>query len=97
LPPPAARQGEVIDYGAVAACQRWLLEALFRLRPRSRLMLGQFKDTAGEAEQANLPGTKDEHPNWRRRLSRDLDALTGSPDRPHQRAAQGGAEAVGLS
>jgi 4-alpha-glucanotransferase len=41
-------------------------------RSRARLMLVQLEDAIGESEQANLPGTTDEHPNWRRRLSLDL-------------------------
>ena len=38
-------------------------------RSRARLTLVQIEDVLGEIEQANLPGTTDEHPNWRRRLS----------------------------
>ena len=38
-------------------------------------MLVQLEDVVGESEQANLPGTTDEHPNWRRRLSLDLDEI----------------------
>ena len=34
-------------------------------------MLVQIEDLAGETEQANLPGTTDAHPNWRRRLGPD--------------------------
>jgi 4-alpha-glucanotransferase len=41
-------------------------------RSRARLMLVQLEDVVGESEQANLPGTTDEHPNWRRRLSLNL-------------------------
>ena len=43
-------------------------------------MLVQLEDIAGEAEQANLPGTTDAHPNWRRRLSRSLDELLGGAE-----------------
>jgi 4-alpha-glucanotransferase len=32
-------------------------------------MLVQLEDAMSEEEQANLPGTVDEHPNWRRKLS----------------------------
>ena len=38
-------------------------------------MLVQLEDIAGEAEQANLPGTTDDHPNWRRRLHQPLEDL----------------------
>jgi 4-alpha-glucanotransferase len=45
---------------------------------RARLALVQLEDVAGEAEQANLPGTTEAHPNWRRRLPSSLeDLLTG--------------------
>jgi (1->4)-alpha-D-glucan 1-alpha-D-glucosylmutase len=40
----------------------------------------QIEDVAGEAEQANLPGTTDGHPNWRRRLSSGLDQLFAGPE-----------------
>ena len=38
-------------------------------------MLAPLEDLLGLSEQPNLPGTIDEHPNWRRRLpvaARDL-------------------------
>jgi 4-alpha-glucanotransferase len=44
-------------------------------RSRARLMLVQLEDVVGETEQANLPGTVDEHPNWRRRLSRTIEQI----------------------
>jgi 4-alpha-glucanotransferase len=51
----------------------------FLARSRARLMLVQLEDVAGEIEQANLPGTTDAHPNWRRRMARRLeDLLDGS-------------------
>jgi 4-alpha-glucanotransferase len=48
-------------------------------RSRARLMLMQIEDLAGEAEQANLPGTIDAHPNWRRRLSEPFEELLAGP------------------
>jgi 4-alpha-glucanotransferase len=44
-------------------------------RSRARLMLVQLQDVLGEIEQANLPGTTDAHPNWRRHLSRTLEEI----------------------
>ena len=38
-------------------------------------MLVQVEDLVGESEQANLPGTTDAHPNWRRRLGQTLEAI----------------------
>jgi 4-alpha-glucanotransferase len=42
---------------------------------RARLMLVQLEDVLSEAEQANLPGTTDAHPNWCRHLSRGLEKI----------------------
>ena len=53
---------------------------VFLARSRARLMLVQLEDAAGEIEQANLPGTSDSHPNWRRRLSARLEELLGGSD-----------------
>jgi 4-alpha-glucanotransferase len=53
---------------------------VYLARSRARLMLVQIEDIAGEAEQANLPGTTDTHPNWRRRLGRQLDELLAGPE-----------------
>ncbi|MCG6952714.1 MAG: malto-oligosyltrehalose synthase [Betaproteobacteria bacterium] len=41
----------------------------------SHLMMLQLEDALGLVEQANLPSTTDEHPNWRRKLPLELDAL----------------------
>ena len=56
------------------AIQRYLA------RSRARLMLVQLEDVVGESEQANLPGTIDTHPNWRRRLGRTLEEIAGGPE-----------------
>jgi len=52
----------------------------YLVRSRARLMLVQVEDVAGEVEQANLPGTSDTHPNWRRRLSAKLDDILQGPE-----------------
>ena len=59
-----------------------LLEAIlaFLGRAASRLLLVQLEDLIGEAEQANLPGTIEEHPNWRRRLPRPLEDILADPE-----------------
>jgi 4-alpha-glucanotransferase len=54
-------------------------------RSRARLLLVQIEDVAGEVEQANLPGTSETHPNWRRRLSAKLNDILQS--REMQRVA----------
>jgi 4-alpha-glucanotransferase len=53
-----------------------LAEAVHRYIGRSNaaLALVQAEDALGEEEQANLPGTIDQHPNWRRKLALPLEA-----------------------
>ena len=53
---------------------------VYLARSQSRLMLVQLEDAAGEIEQANLPGTSDSHPNWRRRLSMRIEDIVGGRD-----------------
>ncbi len=49
-------------------------EAILRFiaRTRSQLLMIGLEDLLRVEEQANLPGTLDEHPNWRRRLPKNL-------------------------
>jgi len=44
-------------------------------RTRSRLVAVQLEDLVGMEDQANLPGTVDEHPNWLRKLPVSLEHL----------------------
>jgi 4-alpha-glucanotransferase len=48
-------------------------------RSRSALSMLQIDDMTGEVDPVNVPGTSDEHPNWRRRLSLSLEELANSP------------------
>jgi 4-alpha-glucanotransferase len=48
-------------------------------RTPSRLFAVRLEDLAGERAPVNLPGTVDEYPNWRRKLSVALENL---PDQP---------------
>jgi 4-alpha-glucanotransferase len=41
----------------------------------AKLLAVALEDALGEVEQVNVPGTIDEHPNWRRKLSRDIEGL----------------------
>ncbi|HRH79540.1 MAG TPA: malto-oligosyltrehalose synthase [Thiobacillaceae bacterium] len=56
-----------------------LARAVLRYLARSpaRVCLVQAEDMLGEIEQANLPGTVDQHPNWRRKLSLNLEEWPG--------------------
>ncbi|MCP5418909.1 MAG: 4-alpha-glucanotransferase [Gammaproteobacteria bacterium] len=51
--------------------------AVHRMLARSpgRFMVIQMEDALDVVEQANLPGTVDEHPNWRRKLPLSVDEL----------------------
>ena len=66
-PPPSGEQEAVdaaVDYVARSACA---------------LAVIPLEDLLGEIEQPNLPGTVDEHPNWRRRLPAASDVLLQEP------------------
>ena len=58
-----------------------LAVALHRLvaRTPSRLFAVPAEDLTGSVEQVNVPGTVDEHPNWRRKLAADIEDLPGLP------------------
>lgn len=51
----------------------------FVARSPSPLMLAPVEDLLGMDEQANIPGTVDGHPNWRRRLPQSPAALLDAP------------------
>lgn len=55
------------------AVHRWLA------RTPAALVLVQLEDLEQSPEQVNLPGTVDEHPNWRRRTALTLPDLLTSP------------------
>lgn len=46
----------------------------------ARLVAVPLEDLIGQDEQVNLPGTIDQHPNWRRRLPGPLSALLAQDD-----------------
>jgi (1->4)-alpha-D-glucan 1-alpha-D-glucosylmutase len=54
-----------------------LVEAvhLYLARSPARLLVVQLEDLLGEMEQINLPGTVRERPNWRRKLSLEIEEL----------------------
>ncbi|GGE36722.1 hypothetical protein GCM10007276_12740 [Agaricicola taiwanensis] len=64
------------------------VEAITRYLARTDAMVTglQLEDAAGEMNQANLPGINEGHPNWRRRLSIDLEVLL-APGGPLARLA----------
>ena len=67
-----AALGEDSGGGKLASIARFLA------RTPSRLVVIALDDILGALEQINIPGTLDEHPNWRRRLPVALDDLDGN-------------------
>ena len=59
-----------------------LARAVYRYLARSpgRIVMVQIEDALGEIEQPNLPGTVDQHPNWRRRLTLDVEQIAGNTE-----------------
>ena len=66
-PPPEAGDATVVAVHALLA------------GAGSALLAVQLDDAMGVVEQQNLPGTIDEHPNWRRRYPVAVEALAGDP------------------
>ena len=52
----------------------------FTAQSPAALALIPLEDVLGVTEQPNLPGTIDEHPNWRRRLAKPASELLSAPD-----------------
>lgn len=58
-------------------------------RTPAALAVVPLEDVLGLTDTPNVPGTSDEHPNWRRRLPADLDTLLDSrPARTHLAALE---------
>jgi 4-alpha-glucanotransferase len=76
------RFGEFLPDGGAPAYTAELGDAIhaYLARSQARLMLVQLEDIVGEEEQANLPGTTDAHPNWRRRMTRTLEDVLAGPE-----------------
>ena len=52
----------------------------FLARTKSRLLAVSLEDLLGVIDQPNIPGTVNEHPNWRRRLPLSLDRIAAAID-----------------
>ncbi|QWG20764.1 4-alpha-glucanotransferase [Bradyrhizobium sediminis] len=59
----------------------------FLARTRSRLLAISLEDLLGVIDQPNIPGTVNEHPNWRRRLPVAIEAMTSAIDLAALKAA----------
>jgi 4-alpha-glucanotransferase len=54
--------------------------ANFLARTKSRLLAISLEDLLGVVDQPNIPGTIDEHPNWRRRLPVPIEQMASEID-----------------
>lgn len=70
-----ALQGETIERDDYFGVLRFLAKT------RSRLLAVALDDLLVVNEQINLPGTIDQHPNWRRRLPLTLDEIAATMDK----------------
>src|SRR6267142_2252225 len=59
----------------------------FLARTKSRLLAISLEDLLGVIDQPNIPGTVDEHPNWRRRLPLAIDEIASAIARPRHWSA----------
>ncbi|VTU30638.1 malto-oligosyltrehalose synthase [Variovorax sp. PBL-E5] len=64
---------DTLDPESVEAVHAFLAET------PSSLMVVQLEDALGEREQANMPGTTGEHPNWRRKYALPAEELWSAP------------------
>jgi len=63
--------------------------ANFLARTKSRLLAISLEDLLGVIDQPNIPGTVNEHPNWRRRLPLAIEEIASAIDVPALRSATG--------
>jgi 4-alpha-glucanotransferase len=69
----ALRQQGISSEGLYAVAQ-------FLARTRTRLLAIALEDLLGVIDQPNIPGTIDEHPNWRQRLPVAIDDIAAAID-----------------
>jgi (1->4)-alpha-D-glucan 1-alpha-D-glucosylmutase len=63
------------EFTSEAACA----VQLYLARSPARLLVAQIEDVLGVREQSNLPGTTEEHPNWKRKLPLELERMAADP------------------
>ena len=70
---------EVLRHNAIDRNDLYSI-ANFLARTKSRLLAVSLEDLLGVVDQPNIPGTIDEHPNWRRRLPVSIEEMTSTVD-----------------
>jgi len=75
----------LIDAGDLAPAPAYTLEEVmlaahrFLARSRARIVMLQIDDAVGELDPVNVPGTATQYPNWRRKLTLDIDGIATDP------------------
>jgi 4-alpha-glucanotransferase len=77
---------EILRYNSIHANDLYSVLS-FLSRTPSRLLAVSLEDLLGVVDQPNIPGTIDEHPNWRQRLPVGLDEIASTIDLAALRAA----------
>ncbi len=79
---PRERFGEFLAPSGEPLYKQALFDLVlaFLAHSPARLLLVELEDVLGEKEQPNLPGTIDEHPNWRRRTRLALEKIIEKGD-----------------
>jgi 4-alpha-glucanotransferase len=77
---------EILRQNGIAANDLYSVLA-FLSRTPSRLLAVSMEDLLGVLDQPNIPGTIDEHPNWRQRLPVALDKIAAKVDLAALKAA----------
>jgi 4-alpha-glucanotransferase len=84
-----AMLGDVLRHHAIEHDDVYAI-LTFLARTRSRLLAISLEDLLGVIDQPNIPGTVDEHPNWRRRLPVAIDAIAAAINGEALQAATAG-------
>jgi 4-alpha-glucanotransferase len=75
----------LIDGGDLEPATAYTLEEIvlgahrFLARSRARIVMLQIDDAVGEIDPVNIPGTATQYPNWRRKLTLDIDGIATDP------------------
>jgi (1->4)-alpha-D-glucan 1-alpha-D-glucosylmutase len=74
-------EGATVDPASIPEMMPELARAVhvYLARSSAKVVVLQPEDLIGERRQANLPGTVDQHPNWRRKLVLDIADLAQDP------------------
>lgn len=74
--------GAALHSGSGNSCPSAIREGvlMYLAQSRAALMEVRLEEILGVAEQQNLPGTRQEHPNWQRKLPVSLEQLIQDPE-----------------